>query len=324
MSEICTLLSAALGKMHTGVLIVDEQLRICFINQWLQRVLRSQSAWRAEIPLLELLPELEGSRLLRAINQALQSGLPAVLSPSLNTQPLPLFHPQSNGHDAEEPQPMAHSLQVIPLRQDGLHHCLVAVTDLSASMRRETLLKAQAEKLGIQSLTDELTGVANRRRMNQYLEEEVRRAARSYRPLSVILLDIDHFKQFNDRFGHLAGDDCLIRVALSLQARVSRAGDLLARYGGEEFCVILPDTDSEAALALAESLRLKIAGLNIGHPMNSCAPTVTISLGVATWLPGLPETSTGLLLKTDNALYRAKQQGRNCVVSHVRVPSSND
>ncbi|MDP3847719.1 MAG: GGDEF domain-containing protein [Pseudomonas sp.] len=324
MSQTCRLLSAVVGKLHTGVLIVDEQLRICFINQWLQRVLHSQSPWRAEIPLLELLPELEGSRLLRAINQALQSGLPSVLSPSLNTQPLPLFNAQPNGLDSDEPQPLAHSLQVIPLRQDGLHHCLIAVTDLSSSMRRERLLKAQAEKLGHQSLTDALTGIANRRRMNNHLEEEVRRAARSYRPLSVILLDIDHFKLFNDRFGHLAGDECLIRMALSLQARVSRAGDLLARYGGEEFCVILPDTDGEAAQTFAESLRCKVESLNIEHPDNSCAPVVTISLGVASWLPGNPETPIGLLLKADNALYRAKQQGRNCALSHVSAATASD
>jgi diguanylate cyclase (GGDEF)-like protein len=322
MSNDCALLSAVLGKLHTGVLVVDSQLRVSFINHWLEQALHSATAWHADIPLLEWLPELADSRLLRAINQALQNGLPAVLSPSLNPYPLPLFSPTAHAED--EPAAMAHALQIIPLRQDGLQHCLIAISDVSNSMRRENLLKAQAEKLGIQSLTDELTGVANRRRMNQYLDEEVRRAARSYRPLSVILLDIDHFKQFNDRFGHLAGDECLIRVAQGLQARVTRAGDLLARYGGEEFCVVLPDTDSEAAQALAESLRLKIAGLNIEHPLNSCAPMVTISLGVATWLPGLPETSTGLLLKTDNALYRAKQQGRNCVVSHVRVPCNHD
>ncbi len=322
MSAPSTLLNAVLGKLQTGVLVVDNQLRVSFINPWLQRTLRASVPLRDEMPLLEWLPELADSRLLRAIQQALQSGLPAVLSPSLNPHPLPLFDPTTPAQD--EPQAMAHALQVIPLRQDGLQHCLIAVSDLSTSMRRENLLKAQAEKLGIQSLTDELTGVANRRRLNNHLEEEVRRAARSYRPLSVVLLDVDHFKQFNDCFGHLAGDDCLIRVALSLQVRVTRAGDLLARYGGEEFCVILPDTDNEAALAFAESLRLKVAGLHIQHPTSSCAPILTISLGVATWLPGLPETSTGLLLKADNALYRAKQQGRNCVVGHVRVASSHD
>lgn len=322
MTASCALLGAALSKLQTGVLLVDSELRVSFINHWLQRALRTSVPLCDDIALLELLPELAGSRLLRAINQALQNGLPAVLSPSLNPHPLPLFSPAS--HPGDEPQAMAHALQVIPLRQDGLQHCLIAVSDLSTSVRRENLLKAQAEKLGIQSLTDELTGVANRRRLNNHLEEEVRRAARSYRPLSVILLDIDHFKLFNDRFGHLAGDDCLIRVALSLQARITRAGDLLARYGGEEFCVILPDTDNEAALAFAESLRLKVANLNIEHPDNSCAPVVTISLGVASWLPGLPETSTGLLLKADNALYRAKLQGRNGVVGHVRVAGSSE
>jgi diguanylate cyclase (GGDEF)-like protein len=322
MNVSCALLSATLSKLQTGVLLVDSELRVSFINQWLQAALRTPVALREDIPLLELLPELAGSRLLRAIQQALQSGLPAVLSPGLNPHPLPLFSPASQLGD--EPQAMVHALQVIPLRQDGLQHCLIAVSDLSTSMRRENLLKAQAEKLGVQSLTDELTGVANRRRMNNHLEEEVRRAARSYRPLSVILLDIDHFKLFNDRFGHLAGDQCLIRVALSLQARITRAGDLLARYGGEEFCVILPDTDNDAALAFAESLRLKVAGMQVEHPDSSCASVVTISLGVASWLPGLPETSTGLLLKADNALYRAKQQGRNCVVGHVRVASCSE
>jgi diguanylate cyclase (GGDEF)-like protein len=322
MSASCGLLSAVLGKLQTGVLVVDNQLRVSFINHWLQHAIHTPVAWRDDIPLLEWLPELADSRLLRAIHQALQSGLPAVLSPSLNPHPLPLFSPATAAQ--APPHAMAHALQVIPLRQDGLQHCLIAVSDLSNSMRRENLLKAQAEKLGIQSLTDELTGVANRRRMNQHLEEEMRRAARSYRPLSVILLDIDHFKRFNDRFGHLAGDQCLIRVALSLQARITRAGDLLARYGGEEFCVILPDTDNEAALAFAESLRGKVQGSAIAHPDNSSEPVVTISLGLATWLPGLPETSTGLLLKADNALYRAKQQGRNAVVGHVRVANPND
>jgi diguanylate cyclase (GGDEF)-like protein len=324
MSELCKLLNAAIGKLHTGVLIVDSELRINFINHWLEQVLRSNRTLQVNMPLLELIPELAGSRLLRAIQQALQSGLPTVLSPSLNPHPLPLLGQAQDSLDDDEPQPMAHALQIIPLRQEGLRHCLIVVSDLSASMRRETLLKSQAEKLGHQSLTDELTGVANRRRLNNYLEEEVRRATRSHKPLSLIMIDIDHFKLFNDHFGHLVGDDCLIRVALTLQARVSRAGDLLARYGGEEFCVVLPDTESDAALTFAQSLRLKIAGLHIAHPDNSCAEVVTISLGVASWLPDTPETATGLLLKADNALYRAKQQGRNCVQGYVNPTTNSD
>ena len=321
MSAIQTLLSAALGKLHCGVLIIDSERRICFINQWLLQALRSPALNYQDRPLLDVLPEILDTRLYKCIDQALDKGLPAVLSPSLNPYPLPLFNGRA---DDPERQPMIQSLQVIPLRQQGLNHCMIAVSDLSSTMRRENLLKVQAEKLSQQSLTDDLTSIANRRRLNLVLEEEVRRAGRTQKPLSVILLDIDHFKAYNDRFGHLAGDACLMRVALSLQERVIRAGDLLARYGGEEFCVILPDTDAEAAHALAEALRHKIAGLNLPHPDSSCAPSVSISLGVATSLAGNADTATGLLLKADNALYRAKQRGRNCSVSHVHIAAAGD
>ncbi|MDZ7889041.1 MAG: GGDEF domain-containing protein [Pseudomonas sp.] len=150
-----------------------------------------------------------------------------------------------------------------------------------------------------------------------------RRAGRTQKPLSVILVDIDHLKPITTAC-HLAGDACLIRVAQSLQERVVRAGDLLARYGGEEFCVILPDTDSQAAHAVAEALRHKIAALNLPHPDSSCATNVSISLGVATSLAGVAETTTSLLLKADNALYRAKLQGRNCSVSHVHITTCGD
>lgn len=321
MSDSHTLLSAALGKLNTGVLIVDSELRICFINQWLQQALHSSKAACEGRLLLEVLPEIAGSRLCKSIRLALDNGLPAVLSPSINPYPLPLL----NGRPGDQERtPMTQSLQVIPLRQEGLRHCMIAVSDLSSTMRRETLLKVQAEKLSQQSLTDELTSIANRRRMNLALEEEVRRAARTKKPLSVVLLDIDHFKAYNDRFGHLAGDACLMRVALSLQERITRAGDLLARYGGEEFCVILPDTDGEAAQALADSLRRKIESLNLPHPDNSCAAMVTISLGVATYPPGINETATGLLLKADNALYRAKQMGRNRSISYLHIAPSSD
>lgn len=321
MSETHTLLSAALGKLHSGVLIIDRERRISFINQWLLQALRDPALDYQDLPLLDVLPEIADTRLYKSICQALDQGLPAVLSPSLNPYPLPLFNGRADDPDR---QPMIQSLQVIPLRQQGLSHCMIAVSDLSSTMRRENLLKVQAEKLSQQSLTDDLTSIANRRRLNLVLEEEVRRAGRTQKPLSVILVDIDHFKAYNDRFGHLAGDACLIRVAQSLQERVVRAGDLLARYGGEEFCVILPDTDSEAAHAVAEALRHKIAALNLPHPDSSCATSVSISLGVATGLAGVAETATGLLLKADNALYRAKQRGRNCSVSHVHITACGD
>ena len=176
MSETHTLLSAALGKLNCGVLIIDSQRRICFINQWLLQALRHPALDYQDRPLLDVLPEIADSRLYKSIGQALDKGLPAVLSPSLNPYPLPLFNGRA---DDPERLPMIQSLQVMPLRQQGLNHCMIAVSDLSSTMRRENLLKVQAEKLSQQSLTDDLTSIANRRRLNQVLEEEVRRAGRT-------------------------------------------------------------------------------------------------------------------------------------------------
>ncbi len=173
------------------------------------------------------------------------------------------------------------------------------------------------------SLRDPLTGTANRRHFDSILDRELDRVARSGDVALLLMVDIDHFKQVNDQYGHNAGDTVLQQVANALTGCV-RPMDTLARYGGEEFCVILPDTDNEAAHALAEALRHKIAGLNLPNPDSSCAATLSISLGVATSLAGSADTATGLLLKADNALYRAKQRGRNCSVSHVHIAASGD
>lgn len=156
-------------------------------------------------------------------------------------------------------------------------------------------------KLEQLSLTDMLTGIANRRALEQRSTEEFSRASRIKLPLSVLMIDIDHFKVINDQFGHSIGDSTLQAVANVLRSSV-RAHDFVARFGGEEFCVILPDTDALAALAVAEHLRLLVAAMQHNF-------TVTISLGVAT------ETEfnswTALIERADQALYRAKQQGRN-------------
>lgn len=311
MSTSPALAEIALQKLQSGVLVIDADGRVRLLNAWLRKSMSSCPDATEGMALLELFPELAGSRLQRAIEQGLQRGLPAVLSPGLNPHPLPLITQGSDG-----PSPMSQAVQVIPLLLEGVRYCVVAVTDVSASMRRETLLRDQAEKLSSLSLTDELTGVANRRRLNQYLDDELRRAKRTQRPLSVILIDIDHFKDYNDHYGHLAGDDCLVRISRALQAMVQRGGDLLARYGGEEFCVVLGDTDESAARSVAENLRAQVEALRLSHPCSSTGRLVTISLGVAGWHASTPDSATGLLLKADRALYRAKQGGRNRTETH--------
>ena len=158
---------------------------------------------------------------------------------------------------------------------------------------------------------DGLTGIPNRRRLDRKLEDEISRCARSGAPLSVIMLDIDHFKRFNDTYGHQLGDECLRLVGRTLADQLRRPADLVARYGGEEFCVVLPETPLNGAVAIAELLRRKIARLQLQTPQG---PTqLTVSLGVAGVKPQADAPLKALLDEADAALYQAKEEGRNTV-----------
>ncbi|MFZ4480743.1 MAG: diguanylate cyclase, partial [Rhodoferax sp.] len=159
---------------------------------------------------------------------------------------------------------------------------------------------------------DELTGLANRRRLNETLASEWARSTRSGQPLALVMIDIDHFKRYNDHYGHQAGDECLRRVALTLQGGAQRAGDLAARYGGEEFLLILPDTDGTTAHGLADTLRQAVESLGLPHA-HSASGTVTISVGVAALTDSCYKDAASLLSAADAALYRAKNGGRNQV-----------
>lgn len=183
-----------------------------------------------------------------------------------------------------------------------------------ARVRTHLTLKAQSDLLRSQALIDGLTGVANRRRFDEALLAEWRRCQRNQLPLSLLMIDIDHFKLYNDHYGHQAGDDCLRAVASVLKAHLFRAHDLCARYGGEEFTCLLPECGAESAGAKAEELRQAVAHLGLPHQTSPTAAQVTISLGLATITPDECEHGADDLLKAaDNALYLAKRSGRNQV-----------
>ena len=176
-------------------------------------------------------------------------------------------------------------------------------------------LAAAIETLHRISTQDGLTGVPNRRHFDETLALEWRRAARNRSPIALLMLDIDYFKAFNDAAGHQAGDDCLRKVAQALRESLNRAGDLVARYGGEEFAILLPETDSEHALTIAESLREHIEGMNIEH---AAAPAghVTVSIGLTSVIPPRDGANAGDFIRSaDAALYDAKRSGRNRVVA---------
>jgi diguanylate cyclase (GGDEF)-like protein len=178
---------------------------------------------------------------------------------------------------------------------------------------RTAALERLNQELQRLTATDSLTGVANRRRFDEALDHEWRRAARVNAPLACIMIDIDHFKAFNDRYGHLQGDACLRQIAHSLVATVRRAGDIVARYGGEEFAVVLPGTTQAGAVRVAEQLRASVEALRLPNDASATASYVTISCGVTTVTPTAGVNPQTLVAGADRALYNAKRRGRNRV-----------
>ena len=180
--------------------------------------------------------------------------------------------------------------------------------------RRTAELQEANSQLESLSTTDSLTGLANRRRFDSYWEQEWCRAQRQATPLAVIMLDVDHFKLYNDHYGHQQGDRCLQRVAEVLRASVRRAGELAARYGGEEFVVVLPGASGEQAAETAQLILKALRAEQLPHASSPDGSVVTVSLGVASGIPDESASREHLLKAADVALYEAKSLSRNCVV----------
>jgi diguanylate cyclase (GGDEF)-like protein len=182
---------------------------------------------------------------------------------------------------------------------------------LKARVRNHIEIKQQRDALAKLSTIDGLTGVANRRHFDSFLDQEWRRGVRGSMGIALIMVDIDHFKQFNDHFGHGAGDDCLKKVATTLNNSLLRSTDLLARYGGEEFATVLPQVEHHGAERVAEKMRANIEALKIPHPKSLTSEHVTISLGCAAIFPTRGGSPLPLLKSADKMLYAAKDSGRN-------------
>ncbi len=176
-------------------------------------------------------------------------------------------------------------------------------------------LKHARDLLKQQATIDTLTTIANRRRFDEFLLQAWRQMQREQKALSIIMIDVDYFKSFNDYYGHVAGDDCLKKIAIEMQKQIARPTDLLARYGGEEFVCILSDTEREGAEHIAENLRQTIESLAVAHEKSVISDVVTISLGVAAIIPNPEQLLSNFINMADHALYQAKKSGRNRAVS---------
>jgi diguanylate cyclase (GGDEF)-like protein len=201
------------------------------------------------------------------------------------------------------------------INQSFKHHRAITA---SISLKFENLklveeLRRANEVLRQSSARDGLTGLANRTRFEEFMDREWRRALRERTPVSLIMLDIDHFKPYNDNYGHQEGDECLKKVAAVIAETIKRPADLAARYGGEEFMAVLPDTDMHGALEIAEQLRISVELLRVPHAHSSAANIVTVSIGVASLSPVHGMDHSSLIKLADTALYAAKRDGRNRV-----------
>jgi len=172
-------------------------------------------------------------------------------------------------------------------------------------------LKRKTDLLENLSSIDGLTEIANRRKFEEIIDIEWKRAKRSQTMLSILMIDIDYFKQFNDTYGHASGDNCLRRVAKTLKNTLNRPADFVARYGGEEFIAILPETKNNSAVEIANQMRTGIENLNIPHEKSKVSEFVTISMGVATAIPQNNSSQERLIEAADKCLYTAKERGRN-------------
>jgi diguanylate cyclase (GGDEF)-like protein/PAS domain S-box-containing protein len=201
-------------------------------------------------------------------------------------------------------------------RPDGTVDSLIGfMFDISERKRTEQQLVSLQKEMEELSFRDGLTGVANRRRFDAIIELEWSNARRNRQPLSLLMMDIDYFKQYNDRYGHLEGDTCLKHVARVLGSAATRARDLLARFGGEEFVLVLPETDEAAAGKLAERCRGLVLAEQIPHESSPIGSVLTLSIGAGTVIPGHDDELRPFIDAVDKCLYQAKQQGRNRIVA---------
>lgn len=232
------------------------------------------------------------------------------LKASSETSQIPVIF--VTGKDHENDEAAGFELGAVDYIRKPFHSVVVR-----ARVMNHLRLKIQGDVLRAMAMLDGLTGIPNRRSFDERFEMARAQALREQRPLSLLMIDVDYFKKYNDVYGHLHGDQCLRDVAQALKGAVNRPHDLVGRFGGEEFAVLLPDTDEIGALSVAEHVQTTVRQLGIEHRASEVADTVTLSIGVATLLPGSPASLEQHLHWADEQLYRAKSEGRDRICAQA-------
>ncbi len=293
--------SQMFDMLDVGIVILDSELKVYKWNRWMSTHSKLPPEKIVGKSLFDFFPDLNTPWFLRNCKSVFTFGNFAFFSQKLHKYCFPFKAYNTLGSDFEY---MQQSCTVGPLRDENnrINYIYLTVQDV-------TEVAAYENKLITMNTRDGLTGIFNRRYLEAKLKEEVDRHIRYNRPLSLIMLDIDHFKKINDTHGHQAGDFILKSLATTIDERI-RAVDIVARYGGEEFCCLLPETTSESALALAEFLRMGIEA-EIYH-FKDKSIKITISQGVSDLSDGV-DSAEALLKLADDGLYESKRLGRNRV-----------
>ena len=282
---------------------------------------------KATIILQDLvMPDIDGMTLLRFYkNHPDTKNIPVIILSSKEDVEIKsdTFANGANDYLVKLPEPIelvarirAHTRHYLSTKQRNEAYEAMSIMQEQLAAANSQLEEHNVELQRLSS-QDGLTGIPNRRRFDEFLDEEWRRATREKdgTEISLIMIDIDYFKIYNDSYGHQAGDDCLKKVAWALNESVHRATDLIARYGGEEFVCVLVNTPLEGAMVIAENMRKAVENADLPHNHSEVSDTVTISLGVSVLTPTKDNSSESLIKAADDALYKAKETGRNQVIS---------
>jgi diguanylate cyclase (GGDEF)-like protein len=282
--------------------LLQDDYQIILAKNGLQALDRAQERSPDLILLDILMPEMDGFAVIRALKK------------NDSTRNIPVIF--ISALDSASDEELGLELGAVDYIAKPFHPPIVRVR-----VRNHLQSVHQRRLLEQLALIDSLTEIPNRRRFSEVYEKEWRRCMRNGSPLSLIVVDVDHFKIYNDTYGHAAGDLVLKRVAQTIQTALQRPADFVARYGGEEFVVILPEIEAAGAQEVAEKIRADVEQQKIHYPESSSANCLTVSLGGATQIPGKTEVDSELFCRADRCLYEAKRTGRNRVVWGPSLPS---
>ncbi|NTV12647.1 MAG: GGDEF domain-containing protein [Desulfobulbaceae bacterium] len=300
--------SQLLNHLSIGVAVIDRSLRIVFWNRWMAEHSMLSSAEVTGHPIQEVFPTLVKKGLVKKAHDVFRTGHPSFFNKNLHKNIFPFYSGRS--YIEKKLLPMDQTVILSPLLDSSgnTSEVLISVLDISDWISYQNELLRSQNDLQLLSQTDDLTQIPNRRNIMSRLTEELQIHKRKKRPLSMALLDIDHFKLINDNHGHQTGD-IILRDMAQLVSRMLREYDVMGRYGGEEFLIVLPETCGEQAFKIADRVREAVAAHEF--PVNRQVHRITVSLGVTCKKAEETPTLEELFKETDRCLYLAKESGRN-------------